>query len=110
MDNQAGWLLQESVEESLVGGTCLSITRWLHGGIWWDPFQFLFSRQTGFYNDNFSPQEEVLAWKRTNETYLFDTNPTNLKTAATPWDSREACNQSLPSLHHFLHSSSLLVS
>jgi hypothetical protein len=55
----------------------LSITHWIHGDIWWDPFQFLFSGQTGFYNGNFSPQEQVLACKRTNAT-------TKLKTAETP--------------------------
>jgi hypothetical protein len=53
----------------------LCITLWLHGDIWWDPFQFLFSGQTGFYNSNFSPQEEGLAWKRTNETYLYHSIP-----------------------------------
>jgi hypothetical protein len=41
---------------------------WLYGDIWWDPFQFLFSGQPGFYTGSFSPQEEVLACKRTNET------------------------------------------
>jgi hypothetical protein len=54
----------------------LCITHWFHGGIWWDPFQFSFTGQTGFYNGNFSPQEQVLTWKRTHET-------TNLKTAET---------------------------
>jgi hypothetical protein len=77
------WFLPESVEESLGGGTALSITCWLHGDIWWDPFQFLFSGQAGFYNGDFSPRDEFLACNRTSEAYLFDTNPTNLKTDVT---------------------------
>jgi hypothetical protein len=53
----------------------LSITHWIHGDIWWDPSQFLFSGQTGFYNGNFSPQEQFLAWNRTSETYLLTPIP-----------------------------------
>jgi hypothetical protein len=61
----------------------LCIARWLRGDIWWDPFQFVFSGQTEFYNGNFSPQEEVLACKRTNETVSLLFNPTTLETDET---------------------------
>jgi hypothetical protein len=46
-------------------------------------FHLSFSGQTGSYNGNFSPQEQVLARKKTSETYIFHTNRTNLKTDAT---------------------------
>jgi hypothetical protein len=61
---------------------CVSVTGFMatFGGI---NFNLSFSGQPGFYNGNFSVQEQVLAWKGTNGTYLFDTNPTNLKTDVT---------------------------
>jgi hypothetical protein len=100
-------LQSHEFQQSLAHGTAISITCWLHGFIWYDPFQFLFSRQTGFYNGSFSPQEEVLAWKRTNETYLSIQSHKS-RDCYNSWDSSGWRSTPYESSSYFRHWSSLI--
>jgi hypothetical protein len=82
----------------------LCITRWLHGDVWWDPFQFCFSGQTGFYNGNFSPQEQVLAWTNAT-TKLTTTEAPGIQEAGLQWIcfKRQICRVSIPFDYFILH-------